>query len=112
MALEVGSAPRPSWSPLPFEGCHGVEGKVLLVLDHLSVAMLRFARQGAIHEHAAPHNVDVVCLEGRGRTSIGGEETEIGAGQSVRWPADVAHRLWTENDEMVTLMIEHLASGA
>ena len=110
MTLEVGSAPRPSWSPLPYDGCHEVDGKVLLNLDHLGVAMLRFGRHGTIHEHAATHDVDVVCLEGRGRTRVGSERAELEAEQSVRWPADVPHRLWTENDEMVTLMIEHVGA--
>ena len=107
MAIEVTSVPRPAWSPLPFDGCRDVEGKTLLAQKGLFIAMLRFARDATIHEHPADHDVDVVCLEGNGKTSVGGEETTIQAGERVRWPANVAHRLWTEDDVMVTLMVEH-----
>ena len=70
--------------------------------------MLRFRPQGTIHEHPAAHDVDVVCLEGRGMTSVGGEQSELQAGERVRWPAHVAHRLWTDENEMITLMVEHI----
>ncbi len=72
--------------------------------------MLRFRRHGTIHEHPAEHDVDVICLEGQGMTSVGSERAAIRAGERVRWPANVSHRLWTEGDEMVTLMIEHLGT--
>ena len=107
MTLDIQPMPRPEWSPLPFEGCHGVEGKVLLRLPHLSLAMLRFRAGGTIHEHSADIDIDVICLEGRGMTSVSGVAAEIRAGESVRWPAGLAHRLWTETDDMVTLMLEH-----
>jgi len=110
MATEIHAVPRPEWSPLPDEGCVRVEGKVLIADKELVVAMLRFDRGATIHEHPAGHDIDVVCLEGRGKMSVGGEEAEIAAGQRVRWPAKENHRLWTEGEEMLTLMIERLAS--
>lgn len=42
--IAVHAVPRPSWRPLPYKGCRNVEGKVLLIEDDLSVAMLRFGR--------------------------------------------------------------------
>ncbi|HEY1012355.1 MAG TPA: hypothetical protein VGE07_06575, partial [Herpetosiphonaceae bacterium] len=66
MPPEVLPVPRPDWSPLPDEGCRGVEGRVLLRQPHLSLAMLRFAPGGTIHEHAAEIEIDVICLEGEG----------------------------------------------
>ena len=80
-------------------------------MDHLNVAMLHFRSHGTIHEHAASYEIDVICLEGRGMTSLAAEEAKLEAGQRVRWPASVAHRLWTEDDEMTTLMIEHLGTA-
>ena len=109
MALDVTSVPRPTWSPLPYEGCRGVEGKVLLVRHNLSIAMLRLAKDVTIHEHPADHETDVVCIEGSGKTSVGDERASIKAGERVRWPAHVNHRLWTEGDGMLTLMVEHHA---
>lgn len=108
MIPEVRSVPRADWSPAPHEGCHNVEGKALLRHPQVAIAMLRFGKNGTIHEHPAPFDIDVVCLEGRGKTSLDGDEAAISEGQWVRWPANMSHRLWTEDGEMVTLMVEHV----
>ncbi len=110
MPLNVQSIPRPSWTPLPYEGCYGVEGKALLSLDHLGIAMLRFGPNASIHEHPAEIEIDVICLEGEGMTSVGSEKAPLRAGERVRWPAGAPHRLWTEGHEMLTLMVEHSQS--
>lgn len=81
----------------------------MLKQENLALAMLRFAPGATIHEHAAPFPIDVICLQGRGMTSVDGEAATIRAGQRVHWPAHRQHRLWTEEAEMVTLMIEHIA---
>jgi quercetin dioxygenase-like cupin family protein len=107
MPLDIQPIPRPEWSPLPFEGCHHVEGKVLLRRPHLSLALLRFSPGGTIHEHPADIDIDVICLEGHGMTSVDGIAAELHASEQVRWPAGLAHRLWTEDSQMVTLMVEH-----
>jgi quercetin dioxygenase-like cupin family protein len=107
MPLDVRSVPRPDWAPLPRDGCRGVEVKVLLEDDHLLVAMLRFRPDATIDEHPSGFDGDVICLEGRGMTSVGTEQASLHAGQRVHWPAEVPHRLWTGDSEMVTLMIEH-----
>ena len=106
--METTPFPRPDWSPLPHTDCRGVQGRVLLKTGALAVAMLRFDVGGTVHEHPAGYPIDVLCLEGSGMTSVGDEWIALAAGQSVRWPADVPHRLWTEGATMTTLMIEHL----
>ena len=104
--------PRPDWSPLPREGCVNVEGRVLLVGDGLAIAMLRFAPNATIDPHAATFPVDVICLEGAGFTAVGDDAAPIAAGQRVRWPPGLPHRLWTEGGAMTTLMIErHARAG-
>ena len=107
MPLQINSVPVSNWKPLPFDGCSGVERKVFLSLDHLGLGLLRFAPNSTIHEHAADIDIDVICIEGEGMTSVGGEQAAIHAGEHIRWPAHVTHRLWTEDSEMVTLMVEH-----
>jgi quercetin dioxygenase-like cupin family protein len=98
--------PRPEWSPLPRQGCVGVEAKVLLRSDELSLALLRFAPGATIDEHEARIDVDVVCVEGAGLVSVGEEQWPFAAGRTIRWPAGVLHRLWTEDETMTTLMVE------
>ncbi len=109
---QVQAMPRPLWTPLPYAGCHGVEAKALLRLERLSLALLRFQPGGTIHEHAAPMVIDVICLEGQGMTSLEGEAAPLQAGEWVRWPAGVRHRLWSEGALMVTLMVEHTAGAS
>ncbi len=106
MTVDVRPFARPEWSALPYEGCVGVEGKVLVREEDFFVAMLRFAPNGTIHEHPGPNDTIVVCLEGEGWTSVAGVEADVRAGQQIRWPKDVPHRLWTVESPMVTLMIE------
>ena len=108
MSLEIRPVPRPEWSPLPYEGCVGVEGKVLVREERVFVAMLRFEPGGTIHEHPGPNDTIVVCLEGEGFTSLGDDRAAIRGGEQVRWPKGVAHRLWTESSAMTTLMVEQL----
>ena len=105
---EPRDVPRFAWSPLPHEGCEGVEGRVLVHGSGLAVAQLRFAPGGTLHRHAAPHRIEVVCLEGSGRVEVGEDVWGLEAGRSVEWPAGVTHRLWTEETTMTTLMIERL----
>lgn len=103
----VRSVPGPDWSPLAIPGCRNVDGKVLMGQEELTVAMLRFSADATIHEHEADHEIEVVCLEGGGFTSVDGIEALIREGETVHWPARHPHRLWTRGFPMVTLMIEH-----
>ncbi|HEY8766032.1 MAG TPA: beta-ketoacyl synthase N-terminal-like domain-containing protein [Dehalococcoidia bacterium] len=47
------------------------------------VAILRFAQRGKIDEHAVAWDIDVICLEGAGMTSVAGEAAPISAGMSA-----------------------------
>lgn len=111
MTLEVLPAKRPSWTLLPYEGCINVDVKPLLELGHIAVSMLRFDKQATIHEHPADIDIDVICLGGSGFVSVGKEQSPIYEGERVRWPAGKPHRLWTTDDEMLTLMVEHTQSA-
>lgn len=108
MAIEITAVKQPIWTPLADEGCINVAYKSLLKRGHLALAMLRFSQNATIHEHPADIDIDVICLEGHGFTSVGGEQSALHAGQRVHWPAGQPHRLWTQDSEMVTLMVEHI----
>jgi lysyl-tRNA synthetase class 2 len=111
MTLKVLPVKRPSWTPITQEGCINVFVKSLLSLEHLALAMLRFEKEATIHEHSADFDVDVICLEGAGFVSVGKKQAAIKAGERARWPAGKLHRLWTTDDEMITLMVEHTKSA-
>src|ERR1700731_1478854 len=99
--------PRPDWAPLPRPGCQGVDFKVLLHQPALVLALLRFGPHATIDEHAADFPVDVICLEGVGFFSVDGKSGPLRAGERVRWPSTLQHRLWTDDSTMTTLMVEH-----
>ena len=107
MTVDIRPIPRPGWDPLPYEGCVGVVGRVLVREDTYFVAELRFSEQATIHEHPGDNDTIVVCLAGEGYTSVAGETVTLREGQQARWPKGVPHRLWTEESTMTTLMVEH-----
>ena len=75
---------RPDWSPLPFEGCVGVEGKVLVRESGFFFSLLRFEPGGTIHEHPGERDAYVACLEGEGWTSVGEEHSQLRTGECRR----------------------------
>jgi quercetin dioxygenase-like cupin family protein len=105
--MDVQPFTRPEWEPLLHEGCRGVNHKVLVAQANFALALLRFAPNATIHEHPASWPIDVYCLEGSGKFLLDDQVASIRAGQRVRWPPNVLHRLWTEDTTMTTLMVEH-----
>jgi len=106
VTVDIRPFPRLGWDPLPFKGCVGVVGRVLVREEEFFVAQLRFSEHATIHEHPGERDTIVVCLEGAGFTSVAGETAPLREGQQARWPKDVPHRLWTEESTMTTLMVE------
>jgi quercetin dioxygenase-like cupin family protein len=102
----VEDQPRPVWSLLPRRGSRDVEFRMLLGREGIFLANLRFSSDATIDRHSAPYDIDVICLNGAGFTSVGEEVFAIHAGQTVRWPRDIDHCLWTDGTEMETLMVE------
>ena len=111
MSVDIRPFPRLGCDPLPYEGCVGVVGRVLVHDDgFFFVAQLRFSEHATVHEHPGERDTIVACIEGEGFTSVADETVPLREGQQVRWPRGVPHRLWTEDSTMSTLMIEHFDS--
>jgi quercetin dioxygenase-like cupin family protein len=111
MEVDVAFVPRPDWSRLPGEGSVGVEGRVLVREADFFIALLRFPPHATIHEHPGANDTLVVCLEGEGFTSVGGVTKPLRESERVFWPANVLHRLWTDETTMKTLMVERPGMG-
>jgi quercetin dioxygenase-like cupin family protein len=111
LTVDVAKVPRSEWSPLPGEGVVGVEGKVLVREADFFIAMLRFAPRATIHEHPGANDTVVVCIQGEGFTSVGGETARLRESERAFWPAGIPHRLWTEEATMKTLMVERPGRG-
>ena len=108
MSLEIRPFARPEWSRSPSRAAWAWKASCSYA-EGFFIAMLRFPEHATIHEHPGEVDTFVACIDGSGFTSVGGETAPIAAGQQVRWPAGVPHRLWTEATTMTTLMIERSA---
>ena len=104
--------PRPQWEALPRQGTVGVTFRVILKRAGIAIANLKFSVNATIDEHSAPFEIDVICVAGEGLVSVGKESSVFRAGDRVVWPAGVNHRLWTQDTEMETVMVERNATGA
>jgi quercetin dioxygenase-like cupin family protein len=111
VTVDIAKVPRSEWSPLPFEGCVGVEGKVLVREEDFFIAMLCFPPHATIHEHPGENDTLVVCIQGEGFTSVAGETDQLHESERAFWPANVPHRLWTDDMTMTTLMVERWGVG-
>jgi quercetin dioxygenase-like cupin family protein len=109
VGLDIAAVPRSDWSPLP--GSVGVDGKVLVREEDFFIAILRFAPHATVQEHPGANDALVVCLEGEGLTSVGEVTSPLRESERVLWPANVPHRLWTEDTTMKTLMVERPGVG-
>ena len=104
--MYISQQPKPDWAHLPRPGCRNVEFRVLLHSDGLVVANLRFGTDAEIDEHDAPMDIDAIIVSGSGYVLIDGVESEVSAGQIVRWPKGKSHKLWTASSTMETIMVE------
>ena len=86
----------------------GVEGQVWLVDERVVLAPLRFGPHTQSHRHAADHDIHVVCLEGSGFASSGDAVVPLSQGETVLWPKDEEHNLFTKDAGMTALMVEHV----
>jgi quercetin dioxygenase-like cupin family protein len=111
LSVDIACVPRAEWRPLPGDGVVGVEGKVLVREEDFFIAVLRFTRRATIHEHPGANDTLVVCIEGEGFTSVGGDTAPLHVNERAFWPANVPHRLWTEDAAMTTLMVERWGVG-
>jgi ribonuclease HI len=106
----VEPAASQDWTPWKRPGAHGVQGKLLVRSDDLTVTMLRFGKRASIDYNAAGGSAAgdtyVLCMEGEGHLRVGSIEAGFSTGQWSRWPAGTDHRLWTRDTTMVTLMVE------
>jgi quercetin dioxygenase-like cupin family protein len=99
--------PLPVWSPKRNDNAVGIEFRILLENRDLLIAELKFSVHGTFDAHTAPWDCHVLCLEGAGYVLVGDETQPLKAGESVRWPKDQLHQLWTDGQTMITQMIEH-----
>ena len=80
----------------PSSGNVDVWSRVISATDAGSVTSLHLEPGGATDRHAVPFGQLVVVVAGSGQVEVGNERASVSAGDVVRWPRDVPHRLTSE----------------
>lgn len=106
--MKTKAFPRPDWELVLHPSIQGVERQVWLVDKRVVLARLRFGPHTQSHLHAVDHDIHVVCLEGAGFARSGDSVDQIHAGETVLWPKGEDHNLFTEEEPMTTLLVEHV----
>lgn len=71
-----------------------------------NVTLFAFDKGEGLSEHTAPFDALVQIVDGTARITIGGEEHNLAAGESIMMPASVPHALFApERFKMILTMI-------
>jgi quercetin dioxygenase-like cupin family protein len=97
---------KPHWEPASRPVTKNVSLRLLLSGASLVVANLKCTHVATVDEHAASFQIEMLCISRGGFVSVGQQAHAIREGERVKFPPDVKHRTWAEDEEMETLMIE------
>jgi len=70
---------------------NSIVSKTVLDRSAGTVTLFAFDRGQKLSEHTTSYDAIVQVIEGKGRFTIGGHDTEVSAGQIIIMPADVPH---------------------
>lgn len=92
-----------------------VGGLPILLNCPTQIEAMYFEPRASIDEHSAPNPIIFVVIGGAGFVRIGGPDGEtraIQAGDAVLWPAGLDHTVWTENTQMLAIVVNCPEEGA
>ena len=89
------------WDDEPIERLNATIGRRMLNGDAMTLAQITLAAGAVVPEHAHPNEQIATVLSGRLRFVVGGDEREVGAGESVLIPCEVPHRVEALEDSVV-----------
>ena len=89
------------WDDEPIEQLNATIGRRMLNGDGMTLAQITLAAGAVVPEHAHPNEQIATVLSGRLRFVVGGDEREVGAGESVLIPGEVPHRVEALEDSVV-----------
>jgi quercetin dioxygenase-like cupin family protein len=89
------------WDDEPVEQLSPLIGRAMLNGDEMTLARITLAAGAVVPQHAHPNEQIATVLAGRLRFHVGGEEREVGAGESVLIAGGVPHRVDALEDSVV-----------
>ncbi len=72
-----------------------------------TITLFAFDEGEGLSEHTAPYDAIATVLEGTARVTIGGEESDVGAGEVIVMPAKVPHALHAVTRFRMELVMIH-----
>lgn len=89
------------WDDEPLERLNPTIGRRMLNGEAMTLAQITLAAGAVVPEHAHPNEQIATVLSGRLRFVVGGDEREVGRGESVLVPGGVPHRVEALEDSVV-----------
>jgi quercetin dioxygenase-like cupin family protein len=89
------------WDDEPVEQLSPLIGRAMLNGDEMTLARITLGAGAVVPEHAHPNEQIATVLSGRLRFHLGGQEQEVGPGESVLIAGGVPHRVDALEDSVV-----------
>ena len=89
------------WDDEPLERLSDGIGRRMLNGEALTLAQITLAAGAVVPEHDHPNEQIATVVSGRLRFVVGGEQREVGPGESVLIPGGVPHRVEVLEDAVV-----------
>ena len=89
------------WDDEPLERLSDGIGRRMLNGEAMTLAQITLAAGAVVPEHEHPNEQIATVLSGRLRFVVGGEEHEVGPGESLLIPGGVPHRVDVLEDAVV-----------
>lgn len=83
-----------------------VVSKMILKKKAGNLTLFAFDSGQGLSEHTAPYDAVIQVIEGEARITIGGEQTNVAAGETIIMPAAIPHAVYAEKPfKMLLIMI-------
>lgn len=89
------------WDDEPVEQLNAGIGRRMLNGEAMTLAQITLGAGAVVPEHEHPNEQIATVLSGRVRFVVGGEEREVGPGESLLIPGGIPHRVDVLEDAVV-----------
>ena len=87
-------------------GEDSIVSKTILDKHAGTLTLFAFDRGQRLSEHTSPYDAVVQVVDGRARLTIGGQDTDVNAGELIIMPANVPHAVTAiERFKMLLIMV-------
>ncbi len=106
--MELKKYPNDQWQENE-NGTGDIETQMLLIDRRTSLAKIRLHPHSKFQtDEPALWDSHVLCIDGGGFIAVDTEVETLSEGAAVLWPKGARNTMWTENDTMTVMLLEHL----